>query len=228
LNISKKSSIFILDFGSQYTQLIARRIRENSVYSEILPFNVDINELIERKPNGIILSGGPASTYQDNAPKPDKGVFDLGIPVLGICYGLQIIADFFDGTIKRSEKREYGKAILELVGSNSLFKDIPNETVVWMSHGDCILKSPENYKVIGKTSNSSFAAIKHATKDIYAIQFHPEVTHTEKGMQILRNFIFDVCKCEPDWTMESFIEESVEDIRKTVGNGNVLLALSGE
>ncbi|MBU1626764.1 glutamine-hydrolyzing GMP synthase [bacterium] len=227
MNTTKKSSIFILDFGSQYTQLIARRIRENSVYSEIFPFNVDLSKLIEAKPNGIILSGGPSSTYQDNAPKSDRRIFELGIPVLGICYGLQLLADFFEGTIKRSDKREYGKAILELVGSECLFKDIPKETAVWMSHGDCILKIPENFKVIGKTSNSNFAAIKHAVKDIYGIQFHPEVTHTDKGMKILQNFIFDICKCEPDWTMESFIEESIENIRETVGDGNVLLALSG-
>ena len=223
----KKSTILILDFGSQYTQLIARRIRENSVYSEILPFYTDISLLKEYNPDGIILSGGPASTYDEKAPKIHKKVFDLDIPILGICYGLQLIAHNSNCQIKKSEKREYGKAVLEVLESKNIFKNLKKESVVWMSHGDCVLECPPYYKIIGKTSNSNFAAIKHKSKEIFGIQFHPEVTHTDEGMKIIRNFIFEVCNSKPDWTMETFIEDSIIDVKNKIGNGKVLLALSG-
>jgi GMP synthase (glutamine-hydrolysing) len=223
----KNSTIFILDFGSQYTQLIARRIRELEVYSEILPFNVGFETLSNQKPDGLILSGGPSSIYEENAPKLDHRIFDLDIPILGICYGLQLIADYHGGKVQRSEKREYGKANLDIIVKKDIFKNIENSTTVWMSHGDSIIDLPYNFDVIGNTSNSCYAAIRHRTKNIYGIQFHPEVTHTIKGMDIIRNFVFEICRCKPDWTMESFIDETIKQTRDRVGDKRVILALSG-
>jgi GMP synthase (glutamine-hydrolysing) len=231
-----KEKILVLDFGSQYTQLIARRIRDNNVYSEIFPYNTSLDSITSFAPKGIILSGGPSSVYDKKAPLPDKGIFALGIPILGICYGMQLMAFLFDGKVSRSKKREYGRAELILDDTSDLFKGIGTrisnrkpkcKTTVWMSHGDRILKRPSNFKPIAHTDNSPVAAIANKKRKFFALQFHPEVVHTEQGVKILRNFIFTICKCKPVWTMKSFIDTTIKDIRKKVGKDNVVCAISG-
>jgi len=224
----KQESILILDFGSQYTQLIARRIREQEVYCEIHPFNMPLEEIREFAPRGIVLSGGPASIYAENAPRIGKEIFDLGVPVLGICYGQQLTGYLLGGRIARAVEREYGRAQLHLAQPDCpLWKDVPQESVVWMSHGDRLESLPEGFEVIGTTANSPFAAIAHAKRRIYGIQFHPEVVHSEAGRQVLGNFVFDLCGCPGGWTMANFIDRTVEDVRTRVGQGKVLLAVSG-
>lgn len=217
--------IAILDFGSQYTQLIARRIREQNVYCKILPYNVSINELKEF--NGIILSGGPASVYDKDAPQGEINLLQLDIPVLGICYGMQWLVHSLGGEVKKAEKREYGKAKLQIIDSSALFADIPSESRVWMSHGDKVETLPEGFKIIGKTANSPACAIGDIKRNIYGLQFHPEVVHTTYGIQIIKNFIFKICNSKPTWTMESFIEHSIKTIRDKVGEKKVICALSG-
>lgn len=217
--------IAILDFGSQYTQLIARRIREQQVYCRILPYNPLLEELKEAK--GIILSGGPASVYDPDAPHGDSKILRLGIPVLGICYGMQWLTQALDGEVKKAEKREYGKAKLQVIDATTLLAEIPAETQVWMSHGDKVEHLPEGFKVIGKTANSPACAIGDHQKNIYGVQFHPEVVHTTHGTQILKNFLFKICNLKPTWTMESFIEHSIKKIRDEVGKKKVICALSG-
>lgn len=234
-----KEKILVLDFGSQYTQLIARRIRENRVYSEILPFNASIDAVRVFAPKGIILSGGPSSVYDKGAPLPGKGIFDLGVPVLGICYGMQLMAHVLGGKVARSAKREYGRAELTIDDETDLFcKVIARRRpvsgkggraglVVWMSHGDRIEKVPSGFRPIAHTGNSPIAAMADRTRKFFALQFHPEVAHTENGIRILKNFIFTVCRCRPAWTMQSFIETTTGEIRKAVGNASVVCALSG-
>lgn len=222
-----KQEILVVDFGSQYTQLIARRIREFKVYSEIIPCNAHLSEIIKRKPAGIIFSGGPASVYQENAPTIDKEIFNFGIPILGICYGMQIITHLLGGKIAKAEKREYGKAILYIDDFSDLFSDIQNETVVWMSHADKISQMPEGFTRLAHTENSPYAAMANRDKKIYALQFHPEVVHTLEGRQILKNFVFKICGCSPTWDMHSFVEREIEEIRKKVGKYKVVCALSG-
>jgi len=217
----------VLDFGSQYTQLIARRIREWKVFSEILPYNAPVKDITERQPKGIVLSGGPANVYERDAPFPDKEIFELGIPVLGICYGLQVIAHIFGGEVQQVEKREFGRANLTLIDKSDLFKDLEDNLTVWMSHGDGLTKLPFGFKVIGKTDNSSLAAISAPERRLFGLQFHPEVVHTPKGAEILKNFLFEICGCKPNWTMESFLERSIETIRARVGEKRVILGLSG-
>ncbi len=225
--MSHSEVILILDFGSQYTQLIARRIREFNVYSEIHAFTYPIEKIKELNPKGIILSGGPMSVYDKDSPQISKEIFDLEIPILGICYGLQLICNNFNGKVEPAVKREYGKAKLETKNNSSLFKDVENNSVVWMSHGDFITELPKEFDVIAKTENSPICAIGNESKSIFGVQFHPEVIHTTEGKKILSNFVFNSCKCMGDWTPHNFIENSVKEIRSKVGNGTVLCALSG-
>ncbi|MEJ2634479.1 MAG: glutamine-hydrolyzing GMP synthase [Calditrichia bacterium] len=220
--------VLILDFGSQYTQLIARKIRELSVYSEIQPFNYPI-EKIQNDPaiKAIVLSGGPSSVYSDDAPRISRELFRLGLPVLGICYGLQLIAYLMNGEVDRAARREYGRAELYFKPDESLFKNIPGPTRVWMSHGDHLTRLPEGFEIIGHTANSPIAAVANHSQRIYGLQFHPEVHHTAYGSQILKNFLFEVCGLKGDWSTESFIEFSIRKIREQAGNDKVLLGLSG-
>ncbi|EEP61423.1 glutamine-hydrolyzing GMP synthase [Sulfurihydrogenibium yellowstonense] len=219
--------IVILDFGSQYTQLIARRIRELNVYSEILQFNASVEEILKHNPKGMIFSGGPASVYEPDAPKPDEKVYDLGLPILGICYGLQLITHHFGGEVIKADKHEYGKAELEVLDHEDLFYNIPHYTQVWMSHADKVVKLPEGFEVIGRTFNAPFAAVRNKEKKIWGVQFHPEVSHTLLGKEMLKNFAVRICKCKQDWTMGNFLMEKQAEIRKMVGNKKAICALSG-
>lgn len=219
--------IVILDFGSQYTQLIARRIRELNVYSEILPFNASVEEILKHNPKGIIFSGGPASVYEPDVPKPDEKVYDLGLPILGICYGLQLITHHFGGEVIKANKHEYGKAELEVLDHEDLFYNIPHYTQVWMSHADKVVKLPEGFEVIGRTFNASFAAVRNKEKKIWGVQFHPEVSHTLLGKEMLKNFAVRICKCKQDWTMDNFLMEKQAEIKKMVGGKKAICALSG-
>jgi GMP synthase (glutamine-hydrolysing) len=219
--------IVVLDFGGQYTQLIARRVREQQVFSAILPCTTSVEEIRKLEPAGIILSGGPSSVYDREAPKCDPAVLRLGAPVLGICYGMQWIAKEMGGKVEPAERREYGPAVLNIeTATNQLFKDFPNSLKIWNSHGDHVLALPAGFRGTGKTSNA-VAAMENAEKRIYAVQFHPEVNHTERGTEILRNFLFEVCKAEPKWSGTAFIEESVEAIRQRVGDHHAVCGLSG-
>ncbi len=219
--------ILILDFGSQYTQLIARRVREQGVYSEIKPYNFPLAEIQTLHPRGIILSGGPASVYQPKAPMVDPRIFDLGIPILGICYGLQLICHLLGGTVAPADHREYGDALLRIESDDGLLVDLPVQSRVWMSHGDRVERLPKGFLVLGSTANSPYAIIRHENQRIYGLQFHPEVAHTERGTQILRNFLYQVAECRGLWTPKSFIHESVKHIRQHVGDKRVICALSG-
>jgi len=219
--------IVILDFGSQYTQVIARRIRECSVYSTILPFDASAKEIAKLAPRGIILSGGPASVYEKGAPKPDRKVFAMGVPVLGICYGLQVIGHFLGGKIERGLKREFGKGTLKLKKSSPLFRGLPKSTQVWNSHGDKLTKLPAGFSPVAVTENSDFAVIQDLKRSIFGLQFHPEVVHTPKGMKLIQNFVHQVCGCGKNWTMRNYLDQSVEEIRETVGDEKVILGLSG-
>ena len=220
-------SILILDFGSQYTQLIARRIRELNVYCEIHPFNYEIEKIRNFKPKGIILSGGPSSVYDKDAPKIEKDIFDLNVPVLGICYGIQLIVYLFGGKVTSAKRREYGFSQINIISNSLLFNGLPDKFTVWMSHGDIIEKLPENFKAIAETENSPFAGIESIDRKIFGVQFHPEVAHTEHGKEILANFVFKICRCKPNWNMGSFLEYQIENIKKTVGDEKVICALSG-
>lgn len=223
----KIDKIAVLDFGSQYSQLIARRIRECNVYSKILPFRVSAEKLKAEMPDGIILSGGPASVYADKAPQCDPEILKLGIPVLGICYGQQLIIHTLGGKVGQSSAREYGKAVLEKISDNKLFEGLESELQVWMSHGDKVLELPEGFKTIAVTDNTEYAAIVNEESSIYGIQFHPEVVHTPKGKYIIENFCKSICGCSGNWTMAGFIESSVKEIQERVGSKNVILGLSG-
>lgn len=218
--------ILILDFGSQYTQLIARRVRELHVYSEIMPFNATLQSIKDFCPRGIILSGGPSSVYDENAPLPEREIFNLGVPILGICYGMQLIAHMLGGQVSQSAKREYGHAEIEITKLCQLFEGISNKKV-WMSHADRIEKMPHGFEAIARTDNSPISALANEAKGIYALQFHPEVAHTPQGTEILSNFIFKICGCKPTWHMTSFINWAVEDIRAKIQGKKVICALSG-
>ena len=223
----KNSSIVILDFGSQYNQLIARRVREMGVYAEVVPFHEDIDKILERKPKGIILSGGPASVYAKGAPTLDKKIFDANIPILGLCYGMQLITHLHGGEVERADKQEFGKASLELDKKDSpIFKNIPNNTIVWMSHADHVNKMAEGFEIVAHT-DSSIAAIENRDKKIYAFQYHPEVTHSEHGFEMLKNFVFEIAGAQKNWSMENYIETTVKEIKETVGDKKVILGLSG-
>jgi GMP synthase (glutamine-hydrolysing) len=222
-----KENILILDFGSQYTQLIARRIREKNVYSEIHPHTFSIDEIKRLNPKGIILSGGPMSVYDEGSPQIDKEIFELNIPVLGICYGLQLIALNFKGEVQPALDREYGKTNLEILGKSTLFENVKDNSVVWMSHGDYITGLPEEFGVSGKSENSPICAVSNEEKKIYGLQFHPEVSHTIEGKKILSNFVFDICGCTGEWTSKNFISESLFELKEIVGNKKAICALSG-
>ncbi|MGP1494817.1 MAG: glutamine-hydrolyzing GMP synthase [Streptobacillus sp.] len=223
----KNGSIVILDFGSQYNQLIARRVREMGVYAEVVPFHEDIDKILERNPKGIILSGGPASVYAKGAPTLDKRIFDANIPILGLCYGMQLITHLHGGEVERADKQEFGKASLKLDKKDSLiFKNIPDNTIVWMSHADHVNKMAEGFEIIAHT-DSSIAAIENRDKKIYAFQYHPEVTHSEHGFEMLKNFVFEIAGAKKNWSMENYIETTVKEIKEKVGNKKVILGLSG-
>ncbi len=230
-NVSK---IVILDFGSQYTQVIARRIRECAVYSQIVKYDTAPEEIAKLGARGIILSGGPASVYSKDAPQVDPRIFDLGIPVLGICYGMQLMGFHLGGKVEHSDRREYGAGSLflkneagERTGQCGLFDGLPDSLDVWNSHGDKLTKLPSGFHAVGHTDNSPFAAIENAQKRFFGLQFHPEVAHTPRGKEIIQNFVYKICECKMDWTMGSFIEQTCEEIRRTVGKDHVVLGLSG-
>jgi len=219
--------ILIIDFGSQFNQLIARRVRESQVYCQIEPPHISVHAIRKLNPEGIILSGGPSSIYAKNSPKIDKAIFDLGLPVLGICYGMQFMIAALGGTVTQARKREYGFAELRIKQAQGLFKGIPANTVCWMSHGDSITKLPRGFKATAATDNTRYAATANPRKRFYGVQFHPEVEHTPKGRIILRNFLFDVCGCKRSWTMKSFARDTVGQIQETVKDNKVILGLSG-
>ncbi len=225
-----KNLIVVLDFGSQTTQLIARRVREANVYCEIHPFNISLERLKAMAPKGIILSGGPSSVYDKDAPRVEKGLFELGIPILGICYGMQLTSYLLGGKVERSDHREYGHAKLIIDEPDEIFHGLSTGEPghqVWMSHGDRIERLPEGFKALAHSKSSPFAAMANRELPIYGVQFHPEVVHTEIGMDCLSNFIFRVSRCEPDWTMENFVEVTTREISERVGEGKVICALSG-
>jgi GMP synthase (glutamine-hydrolysing) len=219
-------SIVVLDFGAQYSQLIARRVREQNVFSFVLPCNSSIDQIRKHSPVGIILSGGPASVYDKDAPTADPQIFKLGVPVLGICYGLQFMAHALGGKVRAAKHREYGHAQVEVIENSELFCGLPRSLEVWMSHGDEALELPSGFKLIAK-SPSAFAGIENAEKKLYAVQFHPEVRHTKLGTEILRNFVLNVCHAKPTWTPQHFVDATVATVRQQVGSGRAICALSG-
>jgi GMP synthase (glutamine-hydrolysing) len=219
--------VLILDFGSQYTQLIARRVRELKVYSEIHPYSISVAEIRAFRPTALILSGSPASIYQADAPKPDPAILELGVPILGICYGLCVLTDLCGGEVSRAARREYGPADLLVDRAEDLFADLPGTLPVWMSHGDKVDTLPGVFRVLAHTGNSPYAAIRHRERPFFAVQFHPEVIHTPQGKAILANFVFRIAKCQATWTMRSFVESSVARIREQIGDGRALCGLSG-
>jgi GMP synthase (glutamine-hydrolysing) len=221
------SKILILDFGSQYTQVIARRIRECQVYSEIVRFNIPAEEAAALAPKGIVLSGGPASVYDELAPQVDPKIFSLGIPVLGICYGMQLMAHHLGGQVEFSERREYGAGMLHVSNGSRLFDGIGEQIDIWSSHADKVTAMPAGFRSAAHTDNSTFAAMEDPARKLYALQFHPEVAHTPRGKEIIQNFVFHICGCSMDWTMGSFIEEACERVRRQVGDQKVVLGLSG-
>jgi len=227
-NQEREPSILILDFGSQYSELIARRIREINVYSVVVNYLIDIEEIKRINPEGIILSGGPSSVYESSAPICDENIFNLGIPVLGICYGMQLMVKQKGGLVSPAEnKSEYGRAPIKFDNKSLLLKDIQENSVMWMSHGDSINKLPENFLKIAHTDNTSHAAISNEKEMLFGVQFHPEVVHSEYGMDVIKNFVLKICKSKANWTTQAFIDESIQKIRDQVGNKKVLLALSG-
>jgi len=222
--------ILIIDFGSQYTQLIARRVRECQIYSEIQPYDVKMEKVRSLSPQGIVLSGGPSSVYEKNAPQCDPALLRMGIPILGICYGMQLIGKLLGGEVTHSEKREYGKAKLTIVRVGKLFKGVGKKgssLEVWMSHGDQVRVVPSGFHTIAESKNTPFAAIEDAKRKIYGLQFHPEVIHTPKGLDLIRNFLLNICECSNLWTMRSFLEQMIHHLRKRIGSGKVICALSG-
>lgn len=222
------SKIAILDFGSQYTQVIARRVRECHVYSQIVRFDAPAAEIAALGARGIILSGGPASVYAENAPQPDPALFNLGLPVLGICYGLQLMFFHLGGKVEASKKREYGAGTLQVTAADCpLFHALPEKLDVWNSHGDKVNSLPPGFRTVASTENSDFAAVEQTERRLYGLQFHPEVAHTPRGKDIIENFVYGICGCERDWTMGSFIEQTCAEIRAKVGADGVILGLSG-
>jgi len=224
---STHSKILLLDFGSQYTQVIARRVRECQVYSEIIRFDTPAAEIAALKPNGIILSGGPASVYDKGAPQIDPEIFSLGIPVLGVCYGLMLMAHHLGGQVVFTGRREYGPGMLRINNGSELFEGLGNQLDVWNSHGDEVTALPKGFRVVGTTEGCDFAAVENPERKLYGLQFHPEVAHTPRGREILQNFVYHICHCAMDWTMGSFIEEACARVRRQVGDQKVVLGLSG-
>ncbi|GAC1461944.1 MAG: glutamine-hydrolyzing GMP synthase [Chamaesiphon sp.] len=222
-----RQMIVILDFGSQYSELIARRIRETQVYSEVISYRTSAEQLRQLNPKGIILSGGPSSVYEDRAPKCDPEIWHLGIPVLGVCYGMQLMVQQLGGEVMRAERGEYGKASLFIDDPTDLLTNVEDSSTMWMSHGDSCTTLPTGFGVLAHTANTSCAAIAHHEQKLYGVQFHPEVVHSVGGLPLLRNFVYHICDCEPTWTTAAFVEESIREIRAKVGDKRVLLALSG-
>ncbi|MFH1479472.1 MAG: glutamine-hydrolyzing GMP synthase [Candidatus Omnitrophota bacterium] len=223
----KKETVVILDFGSQYNQLIARRVRECNVYSVLIPYDTSIAKIKALNPKAIILTGGPSRVSRKSSPKCSGDIFRLGIPVLGICYGMQLMGHMLGGKVSRTQKREYGHADLMINNKERLFSGLNRHELVWMSHGDEVVKLPKGFTRLAHTKNSKFASIAHPKKRFYGVQFHPEVAHTPKGMKIFKNFLYDIASLKPNWTMKSFIKEAISDIRGQVGNEKVVLGLSG-
>lgn len=222
-----RQTIIIIDFGSQYSELIARRIRETQVYSEVLSYRTTAEQLREINPQGIILSGGPNSVYDENAPQCDPEIWSLGIPILGVCYGMQLMVKELGGKVEKVKLGEYGKAELFIEDPTDLLTNVEDGSTMWMSHGDSCTKLPEGFSVLAFTKNTPCAAISHPEKKLFGVQFHPEVVHSQGGIALIRNFVYHVCECDPTWTTEAFVEESIRDIRAKVGDKRVLLALSG-
>ena len=226
--MAERETILIIDFGAQYNQLIARRVREASVYSEVVPYDVSIERIKEINPKGIIFTGGPSSVHEEGAPKCNPDIYTLGIPVLGICYGAQLMAQQLGGDTDSAEIREYGKKAVKIGKKDSaLFKDVKDDSIVWMSHTNYIAQVPDGFEIVATTETCPVAAMENAGAKMYAVQFHPEVEHSQYGKELLRNFIYNVCGCQGLWTMENFIEEQTKAIREQVGGKKVLCALSG-
>jgi GMP synthase (glutamine-hydrolysing) len=223
----QRQMIAILDFGSQYSELIARRIRETQVYSEVLSYRTSVEKLRSLNPKGIILSGGPNSVYEADAPVCDPEIWNLGIPVLGVCYGMQLMVQQLGGKVEQSKLPEYGKAALWIDDPTDLLTNVEDETIMWMSHGDSVTQLPDGFKTLAHTDNTPCAAIADHERHLFGVQFHPEVVHSIGGLPLLRNFVYHICECEPTWTTDAFVEESIRDIRAQVGDKRVLLALSG-
>jgi GMP synthase (glutamine-hydrolysing) len=219
--------VLVVDLGAQYAQLIARRVRECHVYSDIVPHDLSATEVAARRPAALILSGGPASVYEDGAPSVDPGLFSLGVPVLGICYGHQLMAQALGGEVAATGQREYGGTSVAVDGARSLLQDMPATGTVWMSHGDAVVRAPDGFRVTARTDQIPIAAMEDPERDLYAVQFHPEVSHTPRGLDVMKRFLYDVCGLLPDWTPTNIIDDSVERIRAQVGGAEVLCALSG-
>jgi len=224
---ARDESVLILDFGAQYSQLIARRVREHKVYCEILPFSAPLGEILDRKPKGIILSGGPASVYAEGAPRVSVELLRAGIPVLGICYGMQLGALLLGGSVKPAQSREFGLTRLRVRDHRDLFHAFPDQTTVWSSHGDHVSEVSQEFDVVAETENCPLAAVRHRSLPFFGVQFHPEVAHTPLGSQLIRNFLYQVCGCRGTWRMDSYVTQAVEDIRRKVGDGRVVCGLSG-
>jgi GMP synthase (glutamine-hydrolysing) len=224
---NKQDMIVVLDFGSQYNQLITRRIREFGVYSELHPHTITADEIKKMNPKGIIFSGGPNSVYDENSFRCDESIFELGLPILGICYGMQLMTVHFGGKVEKAKQREYGKATMNIQNSSALYKGLPDEQIVWMSHGDLVVEAPTGFTVDATNPHCPIAAMSDESRSLYAVQFHPEVRHSVYGNDLLKNFVFHVCDCSGSWSMENFIEMEMEKIRQIVGNRKVLCALSG-
>jgi len=220
-------TVLILDFGSQYAQLIARRVRELKVFSKIVPHDIAPERIVQESPKGIILSGGPASVWAPGAPKPHSALFDLPLPTLGICYGMQLMGQMLGGEVSKAANREFGKAEVEVDDPDALFEGLPSRMVSWMSHGDYVTRLPSGFKGIAHTSNTPIAAMAHPSAKKFGVQFHPEVMHTQRGTEVLRNFLFKVCGCRGDWSASSFVESTVQEVRRTIGKSRVILGLSG-
>ena len=227
MTVPEQEMVIVLDFGGQYSQLIARRIREHKVFCEMLPYNTPIGVLRDRSPRGIVFSGGPASVYQPGALAVDAAIYDLGIPILGICYGMQLMASQLGGRVDPAEHREYGRANLNIENRGVLLEGLGDTEPCWMSHGDLVESTPPGFDVLARTRQAPVAAMADTARKLYGVQFHPEVGHTPRGQDILRNFLYDICDCTGSWTMGSFIEHSIEQIRSTVEDGQVICALSG-
>ncbi|MBN1256153.1 MAG: glutamine-hydrolyzing GMP synthase, partial [Planctomycetes bacterium] len=223
----REEKVIVLDFGSQYAQLIARRVREQKVFAQILPCHAPLVAIQALNPIGVILSGGPANVYGTDAPRCAEELFALGIPILGICYGTQVMCEVMGGKVLPAESREFGMARLSVTKGEQLFDGLPEETQVWMSHGDQVAGLPDNFETLARTETCPHAAIRHREKPLYGVQFHPEVHHTPCGKELLRNFLYKICKASGSWQMESFITETVAQLRERIGTGKVVLGLSG-
>lgn len=223
----KKELILVIDFGGQYNQLIARRVRECNVYCEVHPYTLSLEKIMEMNPKGIIFTGGPNSVYGEDSPLCDKGLFEIGLPILGICYGSQLMSHMLGGKVSTAPVSEYGKTEVDINTDSKLFDGVSSKTVCWMSHTDYIEKAPEGFKITGNTPVCPVAAMEYEEKKLYAVQFHPEVMHTQEGTKMLSNFVYNICGCSGDWKMDSFVEKTIEEIREKVGDGKALCALSG-